>query len=381
MGCCDEVQQVRRTSLQEKHRAYLASLQERNQACRQLQAADAKMREQQMMREQGFSLCFSGANRRRKGLTRRHSAGSLQRASPVCRGHGSPGRACKASNVFGRQWEEHTVEILGLDGEVYGVRPTGERVAELSPSCLEAAPVSPILPESSSPASMDAGTNQLAASDSHCQSPFSAAMAAREQAVALLRLERSTMCPVVAFSGGVCVESEESLSDNQAEGEIHQLSLQHSMTTSGLGETSGDESAAGQAEEDDASAGLLVASNVSTEASILWSPAACTEAAKADEMADLAERISKLPGRWRDALLRHLEEAEADVAAETFAPATSDAVASPLRSPAATPARGRRLWSYSGCDVTRQSSTSDLSAEAIEEESSSLLAQLSPPMF
>jgi len=374
VGNCEETHRERRPSLQEKHRAYLASLQERNQACRQLQEADARPKEQQMMREQGFSLCFAGANRTRQGLARRHSAGSVRRASPVCRGYGAAGRACEAARVFGRQWEEHTVEILGLDGEVYGVRPTGERVAELSPSCIEAASVSAILPESPSPAAMEGDSEQQAAFASDCQSPaFAGASAAREQALALLRLQRSTMASVVLFTGGEGAESEESRFDNPAKGEVAEASLQGDMATSALGETSGDESAAEQADEDDARAALPVASNVSTEASILWSP---DKAAKADEAAVLAERISKLPGRWRAALLRHLEEAEADVATETFAAAISAATALLPT----TPTRGRRLWSYSGCDATRRSSSSDLSAKAMEE-SPSLLAKLSPPMF
>jgi hypothetical protein len=49
----------------------------------------------------------------------------------------------------------------------------------------------------------------------------------------------------------------------------------------------------------------------------------------------LAERISKLPDIWRASLLRHLEEAEADVSATAFANAIAAATIGPSKSPMA----------------------------------------------
>jgi hypothetical protein len=47
------------------------------------------------------------------------------------------------------------------------------------------------------------------------------------------------------------------------------------------------------------------------------------------EPAALAERIAKLPMAWRASLMRHLEEAEADVSAEAFAVAIAAATHRP----------------------------------------------------
>ena len=49
------------------------------------------------------------------------------------------------AGAWGRHWEEHTVEIRGHGGEVYAIRPTGERANCISPEEL--------LPSSSAAAS------------------------------------------------------------------------------------------------------------------------------------------------------------------------------------------------------------------------------------
>ncbi|CAK9093204.1 Uncharacterized protein SCF082_LOCUS43848 [Durusdinium trenchii] len=97
-----------------QHRAYLQKLQERNQAHRQQRENDGKVQDQ-LRREQGFSVCFSGANASKGGLP-------------------SKSRQTRGSRLRGnspwRRWEEATVEIKGLGGEVYAIRPSGERVAQ-----------------------------------------------------------------------------------------------------------------------------------------------------------------------------------------------------------------------------------------------------------
>eukprot|EP00439_Symbiodinium_sp_Y106_P032529 s3431_g3.t3 len=100
---------------EEKHRAYLQRLQERNQVQRQQQQDETT--QEKLRREQGFNVCFSGAN----AAQRAASAGErLKQKAPRARSRGSLGAW--------RQWEEATVEIKGIGGEVYAIRPTGERV-------------------------------------------------------------------------------------------------------------------------------------------------------------------------------------------------------------------------------------------------------------
>eukprot|EP00913_Durusdinium_trenchii_P013568 g12738.t1 len=86
----------------------------RNQAHRQQRENDGKVQDQ-LRREQGFSVCFSGANASKGGLP-------------------SKSRQTRGSRLRGnspwRRWEEATVEIKGLGGEVYAIRPSGERVAQ-----------------------------------------------------------------------------------------------------------------------------------------------------------------------------------------------------------------------------------------------------------
>ncbi|CAK0866030.1 unnamed protein product [Prorocentrum cordatum] len=92
-----------------------------------------------MRREQGFSCCFSGANVGHRfgpsfagGGSRPagSSLGGLRVAgsSARSRSEGPPGEPW-------RQWEERTVQLLGADGEVYGIRPSGERVQAAPGPC------------------------------------------------------------------------------------------------------------------------------------------------------------------------------------------------------------------------------------------------------
>lgn len=109
-----------------QHRAYLQRLQERNQAFRQQKENDDKFLDK-LRREQGFSVCFSGANASKGGVPSRNK----------------PSRGHSRGSSPWRQWEEGTVEIKGLRGEVYAVRPTGERVATKAPGlnfCKDALP-------------------------------------------------------------------------------------------------------------------------------------------------------------------------------------------------------------------------------------------------
>lgn len=109
-----------------QHRAYLQRLQERNQTFRQQKGNDDKFLDK-LRREQGFSVCFSGANASKGGVPSRNKPS---------KGHSRGGSPW-------RQWEEGTVEIKGLRGEVYAVRPTGERVATKAPGlnfCKDALP-------------------------------------------------------------------------------------------------------------------------------------------------------------------------------------------------------------------------------------------------
>jgi len=65
-----------------------------------------------VQREQGFNVCFSGANARRTTLAKRRPS--------------SRGRAVAPAPGGWKQWEEHTVMIKAKDGDVIAVKPTGE---------------------------------------------------------------------------------------------------------------------------------------------------------------------------------------------------------------------------------------------------------------
>mmetsp|Transcript_65953 Transcript_65953/g.157702 ORF Transcript_65953/g.157702 Transcript_65953/m.157702 type:complete len:717 (-) Transcript_65953:64-2214(-) len=104
-------------SFDDKHQEYLKKLQERNLQQRLVREAEEQRNADRLRREQGFSLCFSGANRTKTTFSERQRCPSIDAA--YCR-QGSGGAA-------GRQWEEGTVEIRGVGGEVHALRPSGER--------------------------------------------------------------------------------------------------------------------------------------------------------------------------------------------------------------------------------------------------------------
>jgi len=116
-----------------QHRAYLQLLQERNQAQRQLRQEDDHRQSHQMRREQGFNVCFSGANSSRRTPSSSSYGGRLRdgcsgaAALGFGRGSGGGGSGDAWGGGAWRKWEERTVEIKGDGGEIYAVRPTGER--------------------------------------------------------------------------------------------------------------------------------------------------------------------------------------------------------------------------------------------------------------
>jgi len=111
-----------------QHRAYLQLLQERNQRQRHLRQEDEHRQGHQLRREQGFNVCFSGAN------SSRRTASSSSYGSRLRDNHNGGARGGVGGGLEGewgggawRQWEERTVEIKGNGGEIYAVRPSGER--------------------------------------------------------------------------------------------------------------------------------------------------------------------------------------------------------------------------------------------------------------
>jgi len=71
---------------------------------------------ERLRREQNFSVCFSGANSRKTPTARNRRSSS----------GGAFGQERLGAGCW-RQWEEHTVEIQGSGGEVFALRPSGER--------------------------------------------------------------------------------------------------------------------------------------------------------------------------------------------------------------------------------------------------------------
>lgn len=176
--------------IQEKHRAYLASLHERNETSRQQKEAELLQKADVLKKEQGFSTHFSGANLN-------HIAKKKPPRRPSTGGRDNP--SLPAGYVQGLQgcaWQENTVEIRGEGGEVYGIRPTGERLAAPE-SCHHsdeqdfwddaATPVLADMPNDSVDlcATLKVPTNEQAMADSSA-----AVTAAREEALALLRQQR-----------------------------------------------------------------------------------------------------------------------------------------------------------------------------------------------
>lgn len=100
-----------------KNRAFLQKLQARNQLRKEQQEAKELSDADRLRRERDFNCCFSGANRRKTppARSRRSASG------------GAFGHERLEDNGGWRQWEEHTVQIQGSGGEVFALRPSGER--------------------------------------------------------------------------------------------------------------------------------------------------------------------------------------------------------------------------------------------------------------
>lgn len=353
-------------SLQEKHQEYLAKLQERNQAQRLLKEADERSRDPQRQREQGFSVCFSGANSTKRGPLRRHSVG--------CNGGGdryslgAQMRNYDDAGAWGRHWEEHTVEIRGHGGEVYAIRPTGERAncispEELLPSSSAVASDQPVritmtreqhvdslaypkyspessldthailaavAEQSSSPSAVDDGTQEMSGSlhatvTLPAKSPSSlAATEAKEKALTLLRLHRQAASTGQSFTAGLGLDLDIDLANADGCSPLQQvLPTEADEERAVLEKTLLDvvtprvREVATPPREESASGSKIAALSARE-----LLPVSNGESMVAEELVDpsaLAERIAKLPVSWRASLLRHLEEAEADVQASAFA--------------------------------------------------------------
>mmetsp|Transcript_49099 Transcript_49099/g.158572 ORF Transcript_49099/g.158572 Transcript_49099/m.158572 type:complete len:307 (-) Transcript_49099:501-1421(-) len=114
---------------EDKHRAYLQKIQDKNLAERQLKEEEERRNSDKNRREAGFSVCFNGANNSGRRTSRASSARGQRDAGrcPFGGGGAGFGGAGGVDGVWGKQWEEKTVEIKGQEGEVYAVRPSGER--------------------------------------------------------------------------------------------------------------------------------------------------------------------------------------------------------------------------------------------------------------
>lgn len=115
---------------EERHRAYLELLRKRNQARKRLGETDQEQADRER-RERGFNTLFSGANARRRA-----PAPSHRRIGPSV---GCSGVEGGGSGAWGKHWDERTVELMGMDGVIHAIRPTGERYSEL-PSASTSSP-------------------------------------------------------------------------------------------------------------------------------------------------------------------------------------------------------------------------------------------------
>mmetsp|Transcript_57739 Transcript_57739/g.129489 ORF Transcript_57739/g.129489 Transcript_57739/m.129489 type:complete len:359 (+) Transcript_57739:72-1148(+) len=107
----------------DRHQEYLRKLQARNLQQRLAREAEEQRNADRLRREQGFSVYISGANQRRSASLERQRSPSFD----------------AGDRNAARQWEENTVEIRGLGGEVHALRPSGER--RFLPPRLPAIPV------------------------------------------------------------------------------------------------------------------------------------------------------------------------------------------------------------------------------------------------
>mmetsp|Transcript_2087 Transcript_2087/g.3528 ORF Transcript_2087/g.3528 Transcript_2087/m.3528 type:complete len:542 (+) Transcript_2087:70-1695(+) len=95
----------------DRHQEYLRKLQARNLQQKLVREAEENRNADRLRREQGFSVYLSGANQRKTTSLERQRSPSID----------------AAFRQAARQWEENTVEIRGVGGEVHALRPSGER--------------------------------------------------------------------------------------------------------------------------------------------------------------------------------------------------------------------------------------------------------------
>lgn len=320
-------------SLQEKHRAYLQSLQSKNNVVKIVREAEESRRKDQLHREQGFSCCFSGANATaRKSSARRNSPGAA-----AGNGFFAARNAC-ADGYGCSKWEERTVEIRGESGEVYAIRPCGERDWPRSlkdPNMILPRPK--LAYEQAEERQSDCGGDAyslwaVAAADqitSPCfDSPKStlsaaAANAAKEEALSLLRAQRQTLAIEDPFGLDVAEEDEKSGDNFETEEKEHV----------------DDESCEDTTQIDIVATATVCLEDVLPQACVKMAEPPCEENQDTDlhvcthpeimkdcttlssrqlvEPTLLADRIARLPAKWQASLLQMLEEAEAE-ASESF---------------------------------------------------------------
>lgn len=303
-------------------------------AVKQREAEDSR-RQDQLKREQGFSCCFSGANKAtvRKNPTRRYSAG-FATESPRHRATASPRGDAGGLGTW-RRWEEHTVEIRGDDGEVYALRPTGDRGFAVCPSPLEDGRGASL----ESPCQDSYALWAAAASDAK-SSPPAAASLAREKALALLRAQRLGVAKGTLAAEGVEVANATNEAAEMAHGNEERDLLERTLLEVGTKRSEDAAPEVGTASCDPLAtqaAGVArphasLSTSNSTQYGVPLPAASATV-----EPAALAERIAKLPPFWQASLLRHLEAAEAESIASVASNATS-----PCSASAASSLGGRR---------------------------------------
>mmetsp|Transcript_83353 Transcript_83353/g.193702 ORF Transcript_83353/g.193702 Transcript_83353/m.193702 type:complete len:293 (+) Transcript_83353:110-988(+) len=275
-----------------QHRAFLQKLQARNQAKKEQQEAKEHGEAERLRREQNFSVCFSGANARKMPTQGRSRRGAS---------FGALGQDRQGSGW--RRWEENTVEIQGVGGEVFALRPSGERhvrhtIGEASVDLAETIPdwaegslsASPAEPMDSEAA---AGKSARAAS-----TPPSVTATHRE-----LRELLAELCDPLSKeenADGVAPVAESSTpTEPECEAAIPDGTVACSLPLS---------RSSAEAINEEEPPGLAMSPTSSTV--LKEAEEALTRSPTAEE---LSERILKLPKSWRGRLMQLLEEAEAEV--------------------------------------------------------------------
>lgn len=267
-----------RNEFDDRLRAHLQQLQERNRQLRERKEQEEARHADRLKRERGFNVHFSNANKDRNVSPPPQPGPGDARGIAVGVGLGGSGGADARSAAGERSvWEERTVEILGADGAVHVTRPDGSVVSK-------GQPVAP----------PDAGGVMAAES---LQAPGAECDPGRE--AALTPLSASWAVP-----GGVTDFASDGDDDCEVPDEVDEaLKATLSATQMELREVwasfmESHGNAGGSIPDVDPSA-------VQEPAVPPSPPRPKTPAAE-----ELASRIKGLPGDWRKALVRLLEEAE-----------------------------------------------------------------------